>query len=104
VELHIHLHTHADPEVIQLLKELKTLNIQNMAKTKQEFKDLKADLQGSLANLAADIERLANQNQRTDLTEAEEQEIFDDFNEIATALRSLAGQTPEPETPPTPEA
>lgn len=92
-----------DSEIIKLLKELKIINIENMAKTKQEFKDLKTDLQGSLANLAADIERLAEQNQRTDLTEDEEQEIFDDFSEIATALRTLAGQTPEPEVPPTPE-
>lgn len=103
MEIHIHLHQHADPAIIQLLKEIKIQNTNNMAKTKQEFKDLKTDLQGSLANLAADIERLAQQNQRTDLTEAEEQEIFDDFSEIATALRTLAGQTPEPETPPTPE-
>lgn len=66
-----------------------------MAKTKQEFKDLKADLQGSLSNLAADIDRLVAQGQRSDLTEAEEEEVFADFSEIATALRTLSGVVPE---------
>lgn len=90
-----------DNKVLKLLQELKILNIENMAKTKQEFKDLKAGLQDSLNNIAADIERLVSQGQRSDLTEAEEEEIFTDFSDIATQLRAIADKTPEgPEVPP----
>lgn len=92
---------HADQnELIKLLKELKILNIENMAKTKQEFKDLKADIQVSLLNIAADIDRLVAQGQRTDLTEADEEEVFSDFSDLAGQLRTIAGKVPEEETPP----
>lgn len=90
-------------QVIRLLKELKIINIENMAKTKQEFKDLKADIQASLLNIAADIDRLVAQGQRTDLTEADEEEVFSDFSDLAGQLRTIAGKVPEDETPPTPE-
>lgn len=77
---------------------------QEMARTKQEFTDLAAEVRTAFANIGEDITRLTDQLQRTDLTEAEEEEIFAEFRALADEANALAGRTPEPTPDPEPEA
>lgn len=101
-------------EILKLLRELKILNIENMAKTKQDFDALNERLSAShtaisesLTNLADDVRRLTEGMTPTGgLTEEEATEVFagieDKANKIedaATKIKALADQTPEPPAP-----
>lgn len=99
----------SDSEIIKLLRELKILNIENMAKTKQDFDALTERLNAShtaisesLTNLADDVRRLTEGMTPTGgLTEAEATEVFSALEQkatqiesVATQIRALADQTP----------
>lgn len=98
LEIHIHMHDHADDRVIKKL-EVITQKLNNMP-TKAEFAQIATDLTTALENIAADITRLTDQLAQGGLTDAEEQEIFTQFRAIADRATTIAGQTPDPEAPP----
>lgn len=104
-----------ESQIINLLKELKIINLEHMAKTKQDFDALTERLNAShtaiadsLTNLADDVRRLTEGTTPVGgLTEAEATEIFDSLEQkatqiegVATQIRALADQTPD--APPVP--
>ena len=64
--------------------------------TKQEFVDLIAQVQSSIANVADDIRRLTDQIGAGGMTEAEEADVLAQLRSAADTLSSVAAQTPEP--------
>lgn len=80
-----------------------TLKLYNMP-TKQEFQDALNRQSTAISNIAADITRLTQQLGTGGLSESDEADILAQLQERAAALESIAAITPEPETPPTPEA
>jgi methyl-accepting chemotaxis protein len=110
MDVHIHLHHHYHNK--KVLSKL-DLILETMAK-KTDFDQLTerfnashTAISESLANVADDVRRLTEGMTPTGgLTEAEATEVFSaldakasQIEDIATQIRSLADQTPEPETP-----
>jgi hypothetical protein len=88
-----HAHSHLDYIIKQQLQ---------MA-TKAEFQQALADVTSALDNIAADITRLTDQLATGNLSDADEQEVFDQLRAVADRARTIADTTVDPETPPTPE-
>lgn len=102
---HLHVHVHIDNNdalrTLEALKEIQnTLSI--MSKTLSDWKQLAQDLRTSIGNIGEDITRLLTELQRDDLTAAEEEEAFQEFEELATKAKDLAAKVPEPATSPNP--
>ena len=104
-ELHLHIDLHgvdkkADKIIIELLK------IQNqMAKTKEELKAefsvMFTEIKDSIANVAADIDRLADSVDPVGgLTEAEAEELLAELRGISATAKATADKTPEEPTEP----
>lgn len=72
-----------------------------MALSIGQFKAALAEVKTALLNIGEDITRLTTELQREDLTDAEEQEVFDELNTLAEQAKAMAARTPETETPPT---
>lgn len=70
-----------------------------MALTIAQFKAALAEVSTALDNIGEDITLLTTELQREDLTDAEEQEVFNELNAIAERAKALAARTPEPEAP-----
>lgn len=66
-----------------------------MAKTKEEWQAVIDDIRASNTNIAADIERILGELQRTDLTEEEETDLFGQLQDTANALKSTSEKVPE---------
>lgn len=97
MEIHVHIHHHADRSVDHKLDFIiKTLN---KMPTKAEFDAAFARHGAAIQNIADDIRRLLEQQQQPGLTEAEEQAILDQLNASVDQLEALAAQTPEPPAP-----
>lgn len=69
-----------------------------MSLTLAQFKAAMAEISTALTNMGEDITRLTAELQREDLTDAEEQEVFDELNALAERAKALAARTPEPPT------
>jgi hypothetical protein len=97
MEIHVHIHHHADRSVDHKLD----LIIKKLTKmpTKQEFQDALTEVTTALDNIAADITRLTDQLATGGLTDAEEQEVFTQLRAVADRAKQIADTTPEPETP-----
>lgn len=95
-EIHIHNHVELDWLKKELLLINKTLN---KMPTKIEFQQALTDITSGLDNIAADITRLTDQLQTGNLSDTEEQEIFNQLRATADRVKQLADQTPETETP-----
>lgn len=72
-----------------------------MALTLAQFKAALTEVSTALDNIGEDITRLTTELQREDLTDAQEQEVFDELNALAERAKAIAARTAEPETPPT---
>lgn len=97
MELHIHIHHHQDKSVDHKLDFIiKTLT---KMPTKQEFQDALAEVRSALENIAADIQRLTDQLATGGLTDAEEQEIFNELRAVADRAKTIADTTPEEPQP-----
>lgn len=70
-----------------------------MALTIAQFKAVLLEMTTAFDNLAEDITRLTTELQREDLTDAEEQEVFNELNALAERAKALAARTPEPGEP-----
>lgn len=100
LHLNVHMHGMDDVSVEKILTQINKLSIQ-MAKTKEELKAEFAagftEISDSIANVAADIDRLVeNTNPTGGLTEEEVEEQLSQLRGISTALKSVADKTPEP--------
>lgn len=93
-----HIHNHVDLEQVQkdIKQIIKTLS---QMPTINEFKAALAEVTSALDNIGEDITRLTAELQRTDLTDAEEQEVFNELNAVAERAKAIAARTPETETP-----
>jgi septation ring formation regulator EzrA len=101
IEIHVHgdLNDKKLEEILSQLIQIKT----KMAKSREEFGSLAAEIRASLTNLSDDITRLTDRLQGGGLTEAQEEEVYAEFRSLADDVKALADRTPEePETPPTP--
>lgn len=100
-EIH-HYHHHdrsVDHKLDFIIKQLT-----KMAKTaeelKQEFTAVTTEIKDSIANVAADIDRLIEgTNPAGGLTEAEVEEQLSDLRDISSALKTAADKVLEPPTP-----
>ena len=81
-----------------ILREISNLKSIIMA-TKAEFQQALTDITSGLDNIAADITRLTDQLQTGNLSDTEEQEIFNQLRATADRVKQIADQTPETETP-----
>lgn len=95
----IHIHNVVDLDGIQKSLNLIIKKLDTMALTLNQFKAALAEVSTALENIGEDITRLTTELQREDLTDAEEQEVFDELNAIAERAKALAARTPESETP-----
>jgi fructose-1,6-bisphosphatase len=77
------------------------LEIKNNMATKAEFQQALADVTSALDNIAADITRLTDQLATGNLSDADEQEVFDQLRAVADRARTIADTTVDPEVPPT---
>lgn len=100
MEIHVHIHHHADKSVDHKLDFI----IKKLTKmpTQEQFDAAFARQNAALQNIADDIRRLTEQQAGGGLTEAQEQAILDQLNAAADQLEALAGQTPEPTPDPEP--
>lgn len=103
-ELHLHIDfTGLDHKANKILTQL--FNLQNqMAKTKEELKAEFAagfgELKSSLANIAADIDRLiAGTEPQGGLTEAEVEEQLTELRDVSAALKAASEKVPEQPEP-----
>lgn len=97
MEIHIHIHHHPDKSVdLKLDSIIKTLT---KMPTKAEFEAALTEVTGALENIASDIQRLTDQLATGGLTDAEEQEVFNQLRAVADRAKTIADTTPEPGEP-----
>jgi hypothetical protein len=107
-ELHLHVDIKSmnGDDAKKILNEI--IKLENiMAKTKEELKaEFQAgftEIKDSIANVAADIDRLVeNTNPTGGLTEAEVEEQLTELRAISTSLKAVADKTPETPAEPQP--
>jgi methyl-accepting chemotaxis protein len=104
IEIHHYIHQNGDEsQVLKLLKQILNLNT-DMAKKIDEINEQLDEINSATNNIAADLDRLANQTDGG-LSPQEAESVTTRLRESATALRAVANRNPEEETPPpTPEA
>jgi hypothetical protein len=92
-DLHIHQHSHGDDK---LFTEIKSINqkLNTMGQVNDEIKSLLTDIDASTNNIAADLERIAN-NAEGGLTAEEATTVVSDLRAKAERLRSIAAINPE---------
>lgn len=100
LDVNININPIQQGEIIKLLNKL---SIQ-MAKTKEELKAEFAtgfgELKSSLANIAADIDRLiAGTEPQGGLTEEEVEEQLTELRSVSAALKLASEKVPEPPAP-----
>lgn len=96
-EFHVH-NTYPDGEkILQELHNLKNFIMANFEQWTATFAEMKA----GLANISADITRLADSIQGGSLTQEQEDAAFAELRGLADQINTIAAVTPEPETPPT---
>lgn len=102
MELHIHVHNHADKEVIQLLKELKTQNKNIMAKLSDiqvEYQNLKDAIAAEREQILAKIQELQDTiNSGDGGTPEERAALLEDIKVQVQAVKDIIPDpAPEPE-------
>jgi chromosome segregation ATPase len=98
MELHIHVHNHADTEVIQLLKELKTQNKKIMASLEQ-FESALSRIDTATTNIANQLRDLKDQIANQGLPADVENTVLSRLETAATQLEQV-GQSVENPVPP----
>lgn len=91
LDIHVHIHNHSDNTVIEL-KEIK----ESIMSLKESFEALRVEMNDATNALAAKIDFLTSQSQRTDLTEAEEQAVLDGFRAVSNQLKALGADPTNP--------
>ena len=105
--IEIHIHGELDNEKLdKIISKIFKIEIE-MAKTKDELKAEFAsgfgELKTSLANIAADIDRLiAGTEPQGGLTEAEVEEQLTELRSVSAALKLASEKVPEPPVEPLP--
>lgn len=74
--------------------------INNLMKTSQDFKALLERQNTALANVVDDIRRIKEKLQGGGLTEAEEEQLYTDWEASIQAIEALAASTPEDDETP----
>lgn len=97
----IHIHVSANLEETNKKIDFLTQTLIQMAKTaeelKQEFLTVTTEIKDSIANVAADIDRLIDgTNPAGGLTEAEVEEQLSELRDISSALKTAADKVIEP--------
>lgn len=87
---------------IKKILSINKLILEDMAKSKEEFSGLATEIRTALQNLSADITRLTDSLQNGGLTEAQEEEVYNEFRTLADEIKTLADRTPEPPVEPQP--
>lgn len=91
-DIHIHIHNAEGKEILHEIHTLKQL----IMATKEQFQAALAEMSTGLDNIAADIQRLTDQLQTGNLSEAEETEVFTQLRAVADRINQIADVTPEP--------
>lgn len=101
MELHIHVHNHADKEVILLLKELKNQNKNIMAKLsdiQSEYQNLKDAIAAEREQILAKIQELQDTVNSGDGGTAEERAAL--LEDIKVQVQAVKDIIPDPAAPP----
>lgn len=105
-ELHLHVTVHeiSTDTARKIFRQFDKI-LTEMAKTKEEIKaEFQAgftEIRSSIANVAADIDRLVeNTNPSGGLTEAEVEEQLAELRSISADLKTVADKQPEPPVEP----
>lgn len=98
------IHNHVDLSDIE--KEIKRINLKlNNMPTKEEYRAVMNEITTAIDNIGDDITRLTDQLATGGMSDADEQEVFEELRALGERAKALAARTPETETPtePTPE-
>jgi archaellum component FlaC len=96
--IEVNVHNHVDLK--EVLKELDLIKSKlSKLMTKQEFKDAIKEITDAVENIANDITTLTDKLEQGGMSDADEQEVFDDLRTLAARAKEIAGRTPEAETP-----
>lgn len=93
MRIDIYVHNHHGPE-LNLLKSVHKL-LKTMA-TKNDFDQLRAEINASLVNIGEDITRLTEQLVAGGLTSEEETAVLEEFREVAARIKLVADRTADP--------
>jgi chromosome segregation ATPase len=89
LEIHVHVHnSNSSPEINQIKEIVMSL--------KDAFETLRLEMKEATDKLAAKLDLLVAQSQRTDMTEAEEQSVKDGFQEISNQLKAMGTDPANP--------
>lgn len=92
LDIHVHIHNHSHHCNSEVLAEVK----ENIMSLKESFEALRVEMNDATNKLAAKIDALIEQNNRTDLTEAEEQAVLDGFQGVSNQLKALGADPTNP--------
>lgn len=102
-EFHIHNQADLDKVLAEILKEIKHIQkTLTLMATREEFQAALAEVTTALDNISADITRLTDQLANGGLTQAEQEEVYDQLRAVAERAKSIAAVTPEEVVEPTP--
>jgi hypothetical protein len=95
VHHYIHHQPEEDSELLKLVRQ--TLNIVSNMPTKEEFRAAIDEIKSAADNIAADIDRLAEQAEGG-LSPADATAFVDELKAVGTSLRAVANKNPEAPT------
>lgn len=99
--IHIHIYQHSDSSNDKLELLIETVNRleRKVDMAKASFDELRTAFNAATNKMAAKLQKLIDQNNRTDMTEAEEAETEAGFRQLVSDLEVLASD-PEVPVPP----
>jgi DNA invertase Pin-like site-specific DNA recombinase len=97
IEIHHYIHHHSEQsDLLKLIRQ--TLNIVSNMPTKEEFRAAIDEIKSAADNIAADIDRLAQQAEGG-LSAADATAFVDELRSVGANLRSVADKNPEAPAP-----